>query len=141
MVRLFTVAAASKVAFDEVELKVTSSMALGTASPPQLAAVDQCASPPPPSQVATLYQHCNFGGWSIPLAPGDYTTADLVALGGRDNDASSLRVNPGFEVTLYDGANFTGAQLVITAETSCLVASSFNDRLSSLRVRAVGAAQ
>jgi hypothetical protein len=91
----------------------------------------------PPTPVATLYQHCNFGGWNIRLAPGDYTASDLIALGGRDNDASALQVSAGYEVTLFDGPSFTGTQLVITAETPCLVARSFNDRLSSLRVRAV----
>lgn len=87
--------------------------------------------------VATLYQHCSYTGWQVTLAPGDYTTAQLVALGAINNDASSLRIPPGYEATLYDGDNFTGTSITVTADSSCFVASSFNDRLSSLRLRAV----
>jgi hypothetical protein len=37
-------------------------------------------------------------------------------------------------VTLYDGDNFTGTSLVLTADNSCLVGNSFNDLATSMRV-------
>jgi MYXO-CTERM domain-containing protein len=72
------------------------------------------------------------------LEVGDYTTADLLSLGALNNDASSLQISPGYEVTLFAGDDFTGTQVVLTAETSCLVEVDFNDVMSSLRVEAVG---
>jgi hypothetical protein len=45
---------ASMVQFlDDVESKITLSSEVGTASPDQLAAVDQLLSPPPPSQITS----------------------------------------------------------------------------------------
>jgi hypothetical protein len=85
----------------------------------------------------TLFQHCSYTGWQVALAPGDYTSAQLSALGARNNDASSLQIPPGYEVVLYDNDNFSGTSVTLSATTSCLVGNSFNDRLSSMRVRQV----
>jgi hypothetical protein len=82
-----------------------------------------------------LFQHCNFTGWQVSLAPGDYTTAQLTALGALNNDASSLQIPPGYTVTLYDGDNFTGSSVTLKGNTSCLTTNSFNDLVSSIRVR------
>jgi hypothetical protein len=43
-------------------------------------------------------------------------------------------VTSGYKVTLYENAGFAGASLVITADNSCLVGASWNDRASSMRV-------
>jgi hypothetical protein len=96
--------------------------------------------PPPTNSVANLFQHCNFSGWQVALAPGDYTTAQLAALGAINNDASSLTLQSGYQAVLYDGDNFTGTAVTLSANTSCLVGNNFNDRLSSLRIRAVSTA-
>jgi hypothetical protein len=82
-----------------------------------------------------LYQHCSYTGWQASLPFGDYTTAQLQALGVLNNDASSLQIPAGYTVTLYDSDNFTGTSVTLTADTSCLVANSFNDKVSSIRVR------
>jgi hypothetical protein len=84
-----------------------------------------------------LFQHCSYGGWQATLAPGDYTLAQLTALGARNDDASSLRVPAGYEVVLYEHDNFAGASVTVSGDTSCLVGNGFNDRLSSLSIRAV----
>src|SRR5262245_41600277 len=85
-----------------------------------------------------IFQHCDFGGWQATFtAAGNFNTADLVARGGIDNDASSVKVAAGFKVTLFDGNNQTGRSVVLTAgNTACLVGNSFNDVLSSLRIEA-----
>src|SRR5690606_21773764 len=80
----------------------------------------------PNGPVAELFQHCDYGGWTVSLEIGDYTTADLIFLGALDNDASSLHVAPGFEVVLFEGDDFTGSSVTITADTPCVVAHSFN---------------
>ena len=88
--------------------------------------------------IVQLFQDCNFGGWvSNFTATGSFNTADLVSRGGRDNDASAIKIAAGFNVTLFDGDGQTGASVVLTAgDTTCFTASSinFNDRLSSIRI-------
>lgn len=88
--------------------------------------------------VADIFQHCDFGGWGVELELGDYTTADLVALGATDNNVSSVQVSPGYEVILFDGNNFTGNSLTLTSDTACTVSQSFNDITSSIRVQEAG---
>lgn len=82
--------------------------------------------------VATVYQDCNYAGYSAALPEGSYTLAQLQARGVRDNDLSSLRVNAGYQVQLFDGDNFTGTSVVRTADTGCLVDQAFNDRATSI---------
>lgn len=93
------------------------------------------APPPPPPPIASVFQHCAYGGWQVALGARDYTTADLRALGALDNDASSLRISSGYQAILYDGDNFTGPSRSIVADTRCLTTSGFNDKLSSIRIR------
>jgi beta-glucanase (GH16 family) len=90
--------------------------------------------------VATVYQDCNYAGYSAALPEGSYTLAQLQSRGVRDNDLSSLRVNAGYQVQLFDGDNFTGASVVRTADTGCLVDQAFNDRATSIIVSKVAPA-
>ncbi|HEY8880508.1 MAG TPA: carbohydrate-binding protein [Roseateles sp.] len=89
---------------------------------------------PAGSGVATVYQDCNYAGYAAALPEGSYTLAQLQARGIRDNDLSSLRVNAGYQVQLFDGDNFTGTSVTRTADTGCLVDQAFNDRATSLIV-------
>ena len=91
--------------------------------------------------VATLYRDCNYGGTATSLPPGDYTLGQLQAKGLLDNDLSSLQVNAGYQLVLYENDNFTGASLTLTANAGCLVSNprgsgNWNDQVSSLRVQA-----
>jgi len=92
-----------------------------------------------PNAVASVYQDCNYGGYTAALAEGSYTLAQLQALGVRNDDLSSLRVNAGYQVKLFQDDNFLGASVTKTADTACLVADGFNDRASSLVVSKVAA--
>jgi len=98
----------------------------------QLAELDLVGSVP--ANVATVYQDCSFGGYAVGLPEGTYTTAQLTALGVKNDDISSLKVNSGYTVTLFDGDNLTGASVVKTADTDCLVADNFNDVVSSIQI-------
>jgi hypothetical protein len=90
---------------------------------------------PDPNIVGTFYQDCNYGGYAKDLLKGDYTTAQLVANGIVNNDVSSIKVKTKFEVVLYDLDNFKGDSVVVNANNACLVANSFNDKVSSIKVR------
>jgi cytolysin (calcineurin-like family phosphatase) len=84
---------------------------------------------------AQLLQHCPYGGWHANLAVGDYTQQQLTALGFQDNDASSLRVSRGYELVLYEHDNFEGASVTVDTHQGCLTGVSFNDKVSSVRLR------
>jgi len=90
----------------------------------------------PTTGLVTVYKDCNYGGFSGGLSVGDYTTSQLNALGVQNNDVSSLRVTEGYKAILYDGDNFTGNSMVVTADNSCI--GSFNDVPSSIQIRPNG---
>ncbi|OQP60747.1 beta/gamma crystallin-related protein [Niastella populi] len=88
--------------------------------------------------VTTFYKDCNYtGSYSISLAPGAYTVADLVASGIIDKDISSFTVNNGYEVLLYKNNALQGSYTSFTANTACLVSFGLNDSTSSLRIRSL----
>jgi chitinase len=91
----------------------------------------EIGSTPPPSGVATAYQNCNYGGYAANLNEGRYTLAQLQALGVRNDDLSSVKVNPGYQVTLYENDNFGGRSVTKTGNAGCLVDDAFNDMASS----------
>lgn len=84
---------------------------------------------------ASFYQHCNYDGYGVSLGEGDYTLSDLTANGIRNDDVSSIKVDSGYIVEMFENDNFTGAKHTITAETSCLVGAGWNDRITSLRIK------
>jgi endo-1,3(4)-beta-glucanase len=88
-----------------------------------------------------LFQHCDYTGWAASFGVGSYTAADIQARGGINDDASSVQVPSGYEVTLYEHDNFGGAAVTLTADSNCLVDFSFNDNVSSLVVSEVASFQ
>lgn len=84
--------------------------------------------------VATVAQHCNYGGYSIGLPVGKYTTSQLAALGIKENDVSSIRVQAGYTAILYENDNFTGNSITRTTDDTCFVSAGFNDVASSIVV-------
>ena len=113
---------------------------VNTAALPAKMYVDYVRVYAPAASVATVYQDCNYAGYSAALPEGSYTLAQLQARGIKDNDLSSLRVNAGYQVQLFDGDNFTGSSVTRTADTGCLVDQGFNDRVTSVVVSKVTAA-
>jgi hypothetical protein len=89
---------------------------------------------------ASFFKDCNYAGAVVSLPAGDYTLAQLQARGILNEDISSLRVSSGYQVILYENDNFTGTTVTATSDNSCLVAQSFNDKTTSLRIIATGAA-
>jgi hypothetical protein len=88
--------------------------------------------------VARLYSGCNFTGKGVGLNVGDYLLSDLEALGFTDNDLSSVELQEGYTVELFDNDRFGGETKVIDASSACLDAESFNDKTASLIVRRTG---
>ncbi|WP_052481209.1 carbohydrate-binding protein [Gilvimarinus agarilyticus] len=84
-----------------------------------------------------LAQHCNYGGYNVGLTPGNYNLGQLMAKGIVNDDISSVRVQQGYKVELFQHDNFTGNMLTRTADDNCLNNEGFNDDVSSLRVSSV----
>ncbi len=90
----------------------------------------------PPSAV-TVYQHCNYGGYGIGLPAGNYTLSDLQSRGIINDDISSVRVQNGYQVRLFQNNNFSGSSVLKTGDDACLVDDGFNDLTTSIQVSQV----
>ena len=101
------------------------------------------SGPIPPITVATtqptFFEHDNFRGYGVTLGEGAYTTAQLIAAGIKDNDVSSVRVNSGWTVEMYDGDRWTGTKLTVVWDVISLqVDHGFGDKMSSIKIYRTG---
>ena len=94
-------------------------------------------APPPPGAKVTVYQHCDFGGYRVNLAPGNYDLSDLNARGIRNDDISSIRVAPGYQIIAYQHHRFGGRSIKLRSSDRCLVNNGFNDTISSIRIKRI----
>ena len=90
--------------------------------------------------VVTVYKDCNYAGTAVSLPVGNYTLSQLQSRGIVNDDISSLKVNGGYQVQVYWDDNYLGSTLTFTADNTCLVDEGWNDKISSLKVTATGAA-
>lgn len=82
----------------------------------------------------TIYSDSDYGGQSLSLPVGTTNFWDWEPVG---NDAiSSLKVAPGYRVTLYTDSFCGGSAMTFTSDTSW-VGYSFNDRFSSMVVEKI----
>lgn len=89
---------------------------------------------------ASVFQHCNYGGYEVKLSVGQYTLGQLQRLGVKNDDLSSIKPN-GLIVTVYQHDNFGGRSLRLTNDKKCLVDDddNWNDIISSIKVEEVKA--
>ncbi|MDN5210795.1 glycoside hydrolase family 76 protein [Fulvivirgaceae bacterium BMA12] len=92
------------------------------------------SAPVPP---VTVYEHCSYTGSSVPLGVGSYTLSQLQALGVANDQVSSIKVQSGYQATLYQHHDFTGTSLVKSGDDTCLADDGFNDELSSIVISQV----
>ena len=85
---------------------------------------------------AVVHEHCGYGGWAASLDAGSYNLAALRARGFVNDRASSIQLAQGYEAVLYEHDNFAGASATVRGSDSCLDNEGFNDRASSMVVRA-----
>jgi len=60
----------------------------------------------------------------------------MQAAGAIDDDASSIRVASGYQVTLHRNSTYGGGSVTLTGDRDCLTGIAFNDAVSSLVVGA-----
>ena len=80
-----------------------------------------------------LYADCNYQGYMVELTTGDINATSLSNAGFADNSLSSVRISHGFKVELFKHDHQSGPFITLTEDDACLVQSSFNDVVSSLR--------
>lgn len=76
------------------------------------------------------YKDANYSGSTINWITG---TSSLVGYSANDV-VSSVRVNPGCRITLYEHINYGGASITFSSNVSNLANYGFNDKASSLKV-------
>ncbi|MFE4460422.1 peptidase inhibitor family I36 protein [Nocardia tengchongensis] len=96
---------------------------------------------PPSAGKAQLFVDRDYGGKNGTLDVGEYNISRLKEKDQAGNDTvSSLKVAPGYAVIAYTDANFQGDSKEFTADTP-YVGDAFNDKISSVKVRAASAAK
>lgn len=81
-----------------------------------------------------VYNGTAFGGTSELLGSGNYNYDQLVKGIGNDT-ISSIRIAPGYKVTLFADANYSGASTVITGNVDNL--GNLNRQVSSLKIEKI----
>ena len=87
------------------------------------------------ASAVTLYTDKGYKGKAVTLSEGEYNLSRMGLYNLKDNDMSSLKVTPGFKVTIYEGDNFNGKSKSYIASES-FVGAEWNDKMSSLTVEA-----
>lgn len=99
------------------------------------AANDQMTSCKVQTTGVIFYQDANYGGSrGQTLAKGNYTLSQLTAKGVSNDWASSLRVPPGWTVTMYQNDNFTGTSWTFNADSG-YVGAAANDQMTSCKIQ------
>ncbi len=78
-----------------------------------------------------IYSDADWEGDSLELSVGSYDVSTLTSSIGNDT-LSSLRVAPGYQVTLYKNSGYSGSSITVTQDVYDLTDHSFNDMVSSI---------
>lgn len=54
----------------------------------------------------TLFEHKNFGGYSVNLGEGSYNISDLEKYGVKNDDITSIKISEGYQAYLYQHQDF-----------------------------------
>ena len=87
---------------------------------------------------AVIYQDTNYIGDFQQLTVGEYPNMNKMFV--TNDKASSIKVSPGFEITVYWDTDYKGPSLTFTSNVPKLSAYSYgfitwNDQISSMKVR------
>jgi len=79
---------------------------------------------------ACFYQHINYQGKEFCVSAG----SDNLSKAPWNNYVSSVKLQPGFSLTLFENFNAGGRKLPLTASAANLVSLNFNDIASSYKI-------
>ncbi len=89
--------------------------------------------PPEPEPKVTFYTEANYGGTFKSVGHGAYEANTAVATRLWDFRLRSVKVPPGFTVTLYDDPKFKGSPRVFTSDCADF-GKDYDDRACSYTV-------
>ena len=89
-----------------------------------------------------IFQNCDYSGYMTGFEAGNYNMSWIESRGLTNDDASSITLQSGYQVTVYQHDNFTGYSNTFTSDASCLInftnnrgdGSNWNDDITSIRV-------
>lgn len=87
--------------------------------------------------VVWMFEHCEYNGGFVSKPVGQYKEKQM---GIPPNTISSIKILPGYRVTVYDGNNFNGNSAVIQSDVECLrfyPTGDWNDRIRSYIVEKI----
>lgn len=90
------------------------------------------------SSAICVYEKCNFQGQSFCFPAGEYAVLTTIekAIGQAIN---SIKLYPGFKVTIYQYKNFLGDSQILTADSPCLSTIAWDDKIQSFKVESSSA--
>lgn len=83
---------------------------------------------------AYLYRNYSYDGLAAHLPAGSYTRAQLAAMGVTDNDISSMKLDSGVQVELFDDDEFRSPLGILHTDQPNFGNVGFNDKVTSLRI-------
>lgn len=122
-----------------LNIKLTQSvrLALSTIALVSIASLSSApasASGSSSSLPVTVYKHVNFRGRTLSIGEGDTSLRTLRRSRVGNDNISSIRIEPGYEVLACEHGGYRGTCLTFTNDTADLRDIHFNDVISSLRV-------
>lgn len=89
------------------------------------------------SPLATFYYDSDYRGTAVGLPEGRFTRGQMAEYCLTENVISSIKVLPGYKVTIYSEDNFTGSSQSYTSNSN-YVGNALNDKTSSIVIEALG---
>lgn len=87
--------------------------------------------------VASLYSKCDYRGYKVVLKPGIYPLDELEKRGIRDNDLSSITLEPGYQARLLKSRDDKNPVL-IESSTACLESTAVANDVSYVIIEKIG---
>ena len=85
-----------------------------------------------------IYEHINYDGYQVRLNDtNDYNLNDLIRLGARNDDISSIKIIGDYEVEIYEHHNFGGRKYTTQESIINFVNIGWNDKVSSIKIRKI----
>ena len=85
-----------------------------------------------------LYEHINYKGYELHIkSEGDFNMNDLLSMGIKNDDISSLRIVGDFEVEMYEHINFNGNKYTSRNSIDDFRILGWNDRMTSIKIKKI----
>ena len=82
-----------------------------------------------------LYEHINYKGYELHIkVEGTFNMNDLLSMGIKNDDISSLRIIGDYEVEIYEHSKFNGIRHITRNSIDDFRKINWNDKMSSIKI-------